>query len=73
MINLTPKQKAVLQVRIKAAKKWGFSHAFLQLNEDDRDAKIEHWAVYDLNGRLIQDFRRVKMEEFETSGCSVRV
>lgn len=73
MINLTPEQKEVLQDRINLAKKWGFSHAFLWLNEDDKDAKIEWWAMYDLNGRLIRDFRRVKMEEFESGGCPVRV
>ncbi len=73
MINLTSKQKEELQDNIKAAKKWGFSHAFLWLNEDDKNAKIEHWAMYDLNGRLIRDFRRVKIEEFVSGGNPVRV
>ena len=73
MINLTPEQEEVLQERIRMAKKYGFSHAFLQLNEDDRNARIEHWAVYDLNGRLIRDFRRVKVEEFASGGNPVRV
>ena len=73
MINLTPEQKETLQDRIKTAEKWGFSHTFLCLNEDDKKAKIEHWAVYDLNGRLIRDFRRVKVEEFASGGNPVRV
>ena len=73
MINLTLEQEEVLQERIRMAKKYGFSHAFLWLNEDDRNAKIEHWAMYDLNGRLIRDFRRVKVEEFASGGNPVRV
>lgn len=73
MINLTSKQKETLQDRIKAAKKWGFSHAFLQLNEDDKNTKVEHWLMFDLKGHLIRDFRRVKMEEFKSSGCPVKV
>ena len=73
MINLTPKQKEVLQDRIIAARRWGFSKAFLWLNEDDPKARIEHWAVFGLDGRLIRTFRRVKVEEFASGGNPVRV
>lgn len=63
-IRLNIVKKEELQIKIKAAKKWGFFHVFIQI---DDFGDYETYAVFDLNGNFLRSIHRKKLEEIHSA------